>query len=47
MARNVMMWQGRGLVVDVSDLLRQENCLQWQHLKRAYFWLYRPIVLPL
>lgn len=41
--RNVMMWQERGLVVDVSDFLHNESCTKWQDLKRAYYWLYLPI----
>lgn len=42
--RNVMMNQGRGLVVDVSDFLQQESCRAWEDLKRAYYWLYLPIL---
>ncbi|MGJ5675184.1 MAG: serine/threonine protein kinase [Nostochopsis sp.] len=45
--RNVMMFQGRGLVVDISDFLHQEKCSKWNNLKRAYYWLYRPIFSPL
>jgi hypothetical protein len=46
--RNVMMWQGRGLVVDVSDFLKTtDDCSAWVDLKRAYYWLYRPLVAPL
>ncbi len=45
--RNVMMYQGRGLVVDVSDFLHPGNCPKWRHLKHAYFWLYYPIIRPL
>jgi hypothetical protein len=45
--RNVMMADGRGLVVDVSDFLRAEYCAKWQNLKQAYFWLYRPLIAPL
>jgi len=45
--RNVMMHQGRGLVVDVSDFLHQEPCAKWRNLKRAYYWLYRPVLRPL
>lgn len=45
--RNVMLSEGRGLVVDVSDFLKQETCPKWEHLKRAYYWLYRPVVAPL
>ncbi|MDX2231178.1 MAG: serine/threonine protein kinase [Leptolyngbyaceae cyanobacterium bins.349] len=45
--RNVMMANGRGLVVDVSDFLRPEYCAKWQNLKQAYFWFYRPLIAPL
>lgn len=45
--RNVMMLGGRGLVVDVSDFLHEETCSKWNDLKRAYYWLYRPILSPL
>ncbi len=45
--RNVMMYQGRGLVVDVSDFLHRDKCLKWNHLKTAYYWLYLPIFYPL
>ncbi|MGG6296665.1 serine/threonine protein kinase [Leptolyngbya sp. AN02str] len=41
--RNVMMWQGRGFVVDISDFLNPEPCQAWDDLKRAYYWLYRPV----
>ena len=40
--RNVMMSDGRGLVVDISDFLKQEPCLAWSDLKKAYYWLYLP-----
>ncbi|HLP87864.1 MAG TPA: serine/threonine protein kinase [Nostocaceae cyanobacterium] len=45
--KNVMMYQGRGLVVDISDFLHQEKCSKWDNLKRAYYWFYRPIISPL
>jgi hypothetical protein len=45
--RNVMMSQGRGLVVDISDFLHQEKCSKWNNLKRAYYCFYRPILSPL
>lgn len=45
--RNVMMDQGRGLVVDVSDFLQQDPCTAWADLKRAYAWVYRPLLAPL
>lgn len=41
--RNVMMREGRGLVVDVSDFLHRSPCFAWPDLKRAYRWVYRPI----
>ncbi|MDZ8263999.1 serine/threonine protein kinase [Nostoc sp. ChiQUE01b] len=45
--RNVMMYQGRGLVVDISDFLDQEACSKWNNLKKAYYWLYLPVFYPL
>ena len=46
-ARNVMMSDSHGLVVDVSDFLHQDYCAKWDHFKRAYYWIYLPIVVPL
>ncbi|NCJ05993.1 serine/threonine protein kinase [Synechococcales cyanobacterium C] len=43
--RNVMMWQGQGLVVDISDFLNPEPCHAWDDVKRGYYWLYRPLLL--
>jgi hypothetical protein len=45
--RNVMMRDGHGLVVDVSDFLRDGPCPRWRDLKRGYYWVYRPLVLRL
>ena len=45
--RNVMMLEGRGLVVDISDFLQEETCSKWNDLKKAYYWLYRPLLSPL
>jgi hypothetical protein len=45
--RNVMLHQGRGLVVDISDFLDQEPCRSWQDLRWAYHTLYRPLIAPL
>ena len=45
--RNVMMYEGRGLVVDISDFLHLETCHKWENLKRAYYWLYLPVFYPL
>lgn len=40
--KNVMMKDGRGFVVDVSDFLNAEPCTMWRDLKRAYDILYIP-----
>ncbi|MBD1849228.1 serine/threonine protein kinase [Leptolyngbya sp. FACHB-711] len=46
--KNVMMTPARrGVVVDVSDFLHADYCSAWDDLKRAYRWIYRPILLPL
>lgn len=42
--KNLMMDQGKGLVVDVSDFLKPESCSAWADLKRAYSFLYRPFL---
>lgn len=42
-AKNVMLQDGRGLIVDVSDFLKEEDCRMWEDFKRAYYRLYRPI----
>ena len=41
--RNVMMSNGKGLVVDISDFLKEEPCFAWSDLKKAYYWLYIPL----
>ncbi|MGB6014893.1 MAG: serine/threonine protein kinase [Nodosilinea sp.] len=45
--RNVMQYEGRGLVVDVSDFLNTQPCRAWQDVKRPYWWIYRPFLRPL
>lgn len=45
--RNVMMHEGRGLVVDVSDFLEEEEREKWEDLKSAYYKVYRRFILPL
>ncbi|MBV5261166.1 serine/threonine protein kinase [Synechococcus moorigangaii CMS01] len=43
--KNVMVGaNGRGLVVDISDFLKPEPCRAWRDLKRAYYWIYRPLI---
>lgn len=45
--RNVMMHEGRGIVVDVSDFLKGEDCTKWEDLKTAYRRVYRPFFMRL
>ncbi len=45
--RNVMQHEGRGVVVDVSDFLNATPDRAWQDVRRAYWWVYRPVLLPL
>jgi hypothetical protein len=45
--RNVMLHQGRGLIVDISDFLKPEPCRAWQDLRWAYHTIYRPLIAPL
>jgi hypothetical protein len=45
--RNLMMQDGRGLVVDISDFLKPGTCSTWEDLKQAYYWVYRPLIAPL
>ena len=45
--RNVMLHQGRGLIVDISDFLNPEPCRAWQDLRWAYRTIYRPLIAPL
>jgi hypothetical protein len=42
--KNVMVSEGRGLVVDVSDFLKDEPCSMWDDLKKAYSYLYSPLM---
>jgi hypothetical protein len=42
--RNVMVDDGRGIIVDVSDFLKSEECTAWEDLKTAYYWVYCPFL---
>jgi hypothetical protein len=42
--RNVMVLQGRGVIVDVSDFLHRDPCSAWADLRRAYYWVYLPFL---
>lgn len=45
--RNVMLHQGRGLIVDISDFLNPEPCRAWRDLRWAYRTIYQPLIAPL
>lgn len=45
--RNVMLYQGRGRIVDISDFLNPEPCRAWADLRWAYRTIYRPLIAPL
>ncbi|CAH2713202.1 hypothetical protein BACCIP111895_00337 [Neobacillus rhizosphaerae] len=40
--KNVVMFEGRGYIVDVSDFYKQGYCRKWDDLKKAYYKIYRP-----
>jgi hypothetical protein len=43
--KNIMLSpEGRGVVVDVSDFLKDEPCNMWRDLKRAYYRIYVPFM---
>jgi hypothetical protein len=43
--RNVVMSDGRGYIVDVSDFYKQGKCRKWDDLKKAYYKIYIPFIL--
>lgn len=43
-AKNVMMSEDRGIVVDISDFYKDEYCCLWKDLKKAYYKFYLPIL---
>jgi hypothetical protein len=42
--KNVVMFEGRGYIVDVSDFYKQGYCRKWDDLKKAYYTIYRPFL---
>jgi hypothetical protein len=42
--KNVIMHEGRGYIVDVSDFYKQGLCRKWRDLKKAYYKFYRPCI---
>ncbi|MDR7076240.1 putative Ser/Thr protein kinase [Neobacillus niacini] len=42
--KNVVMSEGRGYIVDVSDFYKQGKCRKWDDLKKAYHKIYLPFL---
>lgn len=42
--KNVMVKDGRGIVLDISDFLKEEPCQMWDDLKKAYNRFYMPFL---
>lgn len=42
--KNVVMSNGRGYIVDVSDFYKQGKCQKWDDLKKAYYKIYLPLI---
>ncbi|MEH7274178.1 serine/threonine protein kinase, partial [Neobacillus vireti] len=42
--KNVVMSNGRGYIVDVSDFYKQGKCKKWDDLKKAYYKFYLPFI---
>jgi hypothetical protein len=41
--KNIMMKDGKGYIVDVSDFLKPYTCPKWHHFKKMYIFLYTPL----
>lgn len=41
--KNVMMKDGKGYIVDVSDFLKPYTCPKWKHFKKMYYLFYLPL----
>lgn len=42
--KNVVMYEGRGYIVDISDFYKQGYCRKWKDLKKAYYKIYLPFI---
>ncbi|MGG1678657.1 serine/threonine protein kinase [Neobacillus sp. NRS-1170] len=42
--KNVVMSNGRGYIVDVSDFYKHGYCSKWDDLKKAYYKIYKPFL---
>lgn len=43
--KNVMLVKGRGVVADVSDFLKTDDCRMWDDFKQVYERMYKPLML--
>jgi hypothetical protein len=44
--KNVLLHEGRGVLVDVSDYRRENECKRWPSLKKAYYDYYQELYKP-
>lgn len=44
--KNVLLHEGRGYLVDVSDYGKVGECARWETLKKAYYDYYRDLYVP-
>lgn len=42
--KNVLMYQGRGYLIDVSDYYKKQVDTKWRDLRKAYYRLYLPFL---
>lgn len=42
-AKNVMISNGKGIVVDISDFIKTKECFLWEDFKKAYYKIYIPL----
>lgn len=42
--KNVVMKNGRGYIVDISDFYKDGYCSKWDDLKKGYYKLYKPFI---
>lgn len=47
--KNVMLYNGRGIIIDISDFLKREYCPLWHDCKKFYYKVYKrsPIIVPM
>lgn len=44
--KNIILYEGRGFLVDVSDYRKEKECKRWETLKQAYYDYYLEIYRP-